>query len=752
MLNYALQNYLSKAKGLPFFYVVGDGEYGSILDEIKISGVQELKLSKFCNKDDKFPDLDAVIDYLLTADVNFNSNKWVIVGLGEYLALRGEAETEKTLQRLKTTTLGNARVVILLRSVAGQVKKMLSSDIKLQSQNRVFVSESPVTNINISCSNVDLSLCKKVGIKYLIEQFEQGKNGTLYVDTQLDISNSILPIEHIKTSYDGIKTKVYNFRLPETAGTDDQWTRFLKELSKFDNSIDKVFASYGVDEDFENDFYEKAIGNSYENWLYFVAVKSNLLKIKNKYLRFVLETTETFDQFKNNVLVAICNVSHKDRIFKELYADRKKLVKDFDLTDIEYFIGKNSIKLEESIYNLTDNTLLEKQAILDWVAKYGMNDIVMENYPALGIYLKLYNFNCGSNSQIFTEYFDLYKRQKVGNYIDSNFIMQLPYYSKKYSSLDTRDNALQSLSNDTNVFLFWIDALGVEYLAYITEIAKRKGLQIKVDIARAELPTITLNNKGFYESWSKEKRYKEERLDDVKHDENGGYSFENCKTPIHLAKELEILDEVIGRIANKLSLRECSKVVIASDHGASRLAVINEVETKIPTETKGEHSGRCCKAFDECALNNVVEENGYFVLTDYSRFAGSRKANVEVHGGASLEEIIVPIITLSLKSPVSLEIQVLGNDEIYLDRKNGVTLNLYISTVENKNQVRLVINNKPYIAQCIDKKHFTIQLPDIKRAKIYEAEIYDGDNLIGEIKFTVKNKLGGNNSDFDDLF
>ena len=34
-------------------------------------------------------------------------------------------------------------------------------------------------------------------------------------------------------------------------------------------------------------------------------------------------------------------------------------------------------------------------------------------------------------------------------------------------------------------------------------------------------------------------------------------------------------------------------------------------------------------------------------LPNYDRFKGSRKANVEVHGGATLEEVTVPIIEIS---------------------------------------------------------------------------------------------------------
>ena len=72
-------------------------------------------------------------------------------------------------------------------------------------------------------------------------------------------------------------------------------------------------------------------------------------------------------------------------------------------------------------------------------------------------------------------------------------------------------------------------------------------------------------------------------------------------------------------------------------------------------------------------------------LSDYGRFKGSRKANVEVHGGASLEEVIVPIITLTLRNNSSVEIRVLDKDEIHPDRHLGTTVKLSPSKNPLKN-------------------------------------------------------------------
>ena len=84
------------------------------------------------------------------------------------------------------------------------------------------------------------------------------------------------------------------------------------------------------------------------------------------------------------------------------------------------------------------------------------------------------------------------------------------------------------------------------------------------------------------------------------------------------------------------------------------------MEEKYETDTKGEHSGRCCKYFDGCDIENAIAENGYIILTDYGRFKGSRAANVEAHGGASLEETVIPLITLSLRNSTDVSVKVLS--------------------------------------------------------------------------------------------
>lgn len=131
-------------------------------------------------------------------------------------------------------------------------------------------------------------------------------------------------------------------------------------------------------------------GLEYRNWLVFLYFKANTDKIQNSYLKLVVDGTLNFEDFKTNLMVKITEFSHKDRYFRRLYDERKKLLKDFPEEDIAIFVMANKIEQEESIYRLTDNTLLEKKAAIKWVVQNGFNEAISYVYPALAAYLKKY--------------------------------------------------------------------------------------------------------------------------------------------------------------------------------------------------------------------------------------------------------------------------------------------------------------------------------------------------------------------------
>ena len=754
MLCIPIENYLKTPQGLPFFCSVGDAEYCLFLETLKQTGLKLIRVSDFCTKDDKFPDLDEMIDYFRTADVDYRDNKYVVVGLGEYLALRGTDEITTELNRLKTTTLGNARVVLLLRGINSYVNELAANDKKLTGQERVYISSNPLTNLAATNVIHDVGMVPQKGIKWLLRSYEDGVSGNVLFSSSRTFSSSIIPVSVITGAYSALKYSIKDFPLSEQYGTDELWENLFKELQKKSYSFSAVLERYGVEDNFEDDIYAKCSGIQFKNWLYFISLKINAERIQNAYLAWVAKETDSWCEFKTNLLVFITKLAHTDKAFKKMYTERKKLLKEFPDSDIAIFIKQNAIDPSEEIYRLTDNTQIERRQILSWVAHHEWNAAYAYVYPLLSSYLQKFIFDCGSLSNEVTTYFEQYKTQKVANQLSDAFLAQVENWGKtyKYSRIQTRDNAIKIIPERQSAFLYWIDAMGVEYLALIVELAKRKGLSVHIDIGRAELPSLTEHNKSFFDNWDGIGKYKEEALDDIKHHDKGGFFFTNCEDPIHLESEIAIIEKAINFAATKLAMRECKSFVITSDHGASRLAVLKRQEEKYSTETGGEHSGRCCKVFDGCDLTNCVEEKGYFVLTDYGRFKGSRAANVEVHGGASLEEVLVPIITLKLKKQDAVDIRVLNSDNIQADRKKGTTVQIYISDVDNPKNISIVIGSTKYKAVGDDSTHYTVLLEDIKRSKTCKADIYDGDNLLGNVEFKIKGKSGNVDSGFDSEF
>ena len=95
----------------------------------------------------------------------------------------------------------------------------------------------------------------------------------------------------------------------------------------------------------------------------------------------------------------------------------------------------------------------------------------------------------------------------------------------------------------------------------IESLVQKRDLAVNINIVRAELPTITAINRGFFDSWQGQKD-KCDELDKTKHHDTGGYNFTNNKLPIHLAKELDIITAVIDKAATELALRRFKRYLI----------------------------------------------------------------------------------------------------------------------------------------------------------------------------------------------
>jgi len=701
-----VKKYLTNDVSTPFFVVVDDSsEYDSIQDGI--GTFSPLHVSDFCATDDSFPNIDAICDAVSAATENT-----LLLGLGEYVSLSGNTNVVGKFKDLQTT----AKVVVLCRSIRGIINCLSSDDKKFNSRRVCFLK----TGASYCVFKVPptLPMPTKKGFKSLLSRLERGANDPLFVETLLPLKN----VRELHSAYEVIQQYEPSFSVPEVCLPDSLW------------------AEYFVDKNLEVD--------DLFHWRRFLKLK--LEPTADPYLRLVLEEAPDYDTYKKRVFSALLEVPSDEKQFSEYYAARKQLLEHVEDSDIAEYVAETKVKDNDRINYLTDNTSLERQAIIE--SLNGMSAVptaIKDKYPALNEYLHSFTFS-GDKGQLLTDYFDEYKRLKLTNRLTSEFHGQVRDLAadgnRPYNSLKTRGEVLDNIGK-ANAALYWIDALGAEYLGYIQSRANALGLKITVHAVRANLPTITSMNRDFYDTWSGIKTQTKD-LDKIKHEGEQDFNYQKVKTPIHLAAELQIIDKAIEWVKKELTGKDADKVIVISDHGASRLAAINEQECKWEMTAKGEHSGRCCLCSEaDVKSEYATEENGFWVLANYDRFKGGRKASVEVHGGATLEEVVIPLIEMTL---FDNKIEVINTTPVTTASfKKNAEITLFSKNALNNISVRVL--GKQYAAEAVGSNKHKIVFPDIKHESKYTAEVFEGDNLIGQVSFEVQSESGKtNDSDWFD--
>ena len=154
---------------------------------------------------------------------------------------------------------------------------------------------------------------------------------------------------------------------------------------------------------------------------------------------------------------------------------------------------------------------------------------------------------------------------------------------------------------------------------------------------------------------------------------------------------------------------------------------------------KGKHGGRCCKKCEfQGKLPPFVTESDnaeWYALANYDRFKGGRAADVEVHGGASIEEIVVPVIEFSLMDN-SIKVELL-NPIIKTTRHDSTIMLRFFSRQSIENFV-VEYQGKLYYGIVAEEGKIEVKLPK-PQAGEYKIKVFTGEKSLGMHKFTVSN-------------
>lgn len=543
--------------------------------------------------------------------------------------------------------------------------------------------------------------------------------------------------------------------IDESCGSVEQWNytfETIKNKKSFGLYIDEQFVST---KSLELSFQKWCKLNDNERWMYFLALKCYGCH-KNEYLEMAVKVSNTPNDVIKNIYNVLLNISHTDENFWNMYEKRNELINLIGEHPVHFvtdYCDWTLSKQKDAIYYLTSNTEFEIHLIFKLLNDYHedinkdeLTSILKHVYPALYEYLKPYNYK----NELLNKYFNDYKYLKALNYISPEFmnLVEEQAIKREYNAiLPARWEKTEGIANK-NTIIYFIDAMGVEYISFLLNQCQKNNLLAYVTLCHSEIPSITKENKEFIDVFVKDgatlangnNGYK--KLDELKHHGEESFSdYTREKLPIHLAEELKLLSELIRNVAKDLQNGNYDKVVLISDHGASRLAVIKEQELQHEMKTKGIHSGRCCPKVEtdvqpECS----TESDKYWVIANYGRFKGGRAANVEVHGGATLEEVVVPIIEITKKA-TKYQFEVLTPDIKFSKRKKDAKVKIF-----SKNKLRNISIKVSGIDKIIDvistdEHTFTINIPELQIKGNYSLSVYLDDNLLAEgLNFTATNQ------------
>ena len=689
---------------------------------------------------------------------------YVLVGISQALMLRDASILEAALDELLGQSIRGYGVV-LLDHCEQVLEKFVRRDIRVE-QRVVFVDGESSILPQIKLAKTlehcveDQSVQSFSQLLARLEKLTDAQGERQPIFTVLSslpsrlFQRAIYPISDADGIYASLAAQYADIggATKQTYGTETQWSWLGEQMQPYRSFAELVCNVFGSTTNLSAHWSDVTERNGEDTaWLLWLSLKV-FGEQNNRYLSDVLSHSEQYETFEEHLYLDLAEIEVEHPNFEELLWERRRLLKQFpeNLPLIDRYCDKLGRHQKNAVFYLSEESEREKYEFLRCLSLYAytreeLSRAVNRMSKALALYMSEFRFDL-SNTKLpeseaslrdaFTRYFAEYKVQKLTNRLDSAFLETVNEYAvaRPYNKLQPR-SSIVSRMDKKQMQLFFFDSLGVEYLSFILAKCEEYGLLSEVSIGRCELPSITEKNKEFLQYFPDGNWCKIEQLDEMKH-HSQIYNYQKCVYPTHLFEELEVIEEQLRKIQSMLLQGMVEKALIVSDHGASRLAVRygHEVAASIALEESGEHSGRCCPADEDPDLPFAAYEDGYAVLANYERFKGGRKANVEVHGGASLEEVLVPVIVLS-KKPSHLEICFV-NPVIPFGHATELTLYSNIPL----QHPRIYVKGEPYDGVFVeDQRHAKFSLPNIKRKGSYTADVYDGGkNLSITLEFQIQ--------------
>ena len=415
--------------------------------------------------------------------------------------------------------------------------------------------------------------------------------------------------------------------------------------------------------------------------------------------------------------------------------------------------------LQTKLKLLTGQTHEERTKILELVSQAlreerpmtDLQPLLEERYPDLLRYLRPPAHLSGE----LRTYMEAYKRSKIADC----FSRELSDMAGQIDCLAfrTRGSLLYSLKGAAQPpYFLWFDGLGIEWIDLLLE--KMKGMDptvtlLKAEIGTAVLPTVTAANmaKADPETISEKKM---DDMDTLSHIRDRS----DCNYCSIVAKQFELVGTIARRILETIREHPDREVVVTADHGMSRMAAKGFHLTQgvtPPPKAEVLERGRYCilpAGAPSPNLSNTRIDGNIVAFCTHNHFTSPGYAPGEVHGGASPEEWLVPILRFAKagqKNTAAKHIAYrLAASDVFLGADGAAVLT--VNTEEAAERLVAEVQGARFRGASADGRTWTIRIPGLTAGDRYSVRIYP-NGLFTEKEETVFVKRRGLTVD-DDLF
>lgn len=718
---------------------------------------ETLPLSKFCEGKDTAPNINRVSAALKKA-----KKSQFVSPLSEYLRIIPE-QAEPVIQKFikadyQNNDNGKLRIYFLMYRMKSLLRTIPSDDPRAKDCIILFeTDEESDYKLTIIQKDLDVKLSGNEidGFRSYLEYWEANPDKPLILHTDNAIhfeKNHFFDDVHvIVTSYDLIR---YQYGLPasvfEELGTDEDWNNLVKVIIREGSFEDACRSTLSINR-YSASLYERWNQYSpFQKWLLWLWARQ---QSGRNYEIVVAKACKTSAEFLDGLYCGIINYLRDDK-FDRFYEERKRILTTIKAVPTENFWSQlSSLSRIDALSCLTCLTDIEQKTIFEIIADFSYQQrnkvipILQYVYPSLFYYLQNDKQpNSADLSSDHEQYFNEYKWLKATDTLSEEFIAKVKRIaSEKGSSvfqMESRNHYVTEHYDDRTSILF-VDGMGVEYVDYLAHLFSdldEQQYSVKFEAGFCTLPSITEINKDFMNGRNTVEPPVRE-LDELKHANNAH--------PESLIKQFHILDGLKNRVLGLL-VGNIHRIIIAADHGTSRMAVkvrntkYDNVYPK-PADVSIYKYGRFCEGTeDEPKYPTAINYNERLIFADYSRFVQTGAPIDEIHGGASLEEWIVPIITVerfSGKKPETVEVKPKSTKYKPTLGTKQVKVEFFISG-KKRNTVSARIKGNSYKCEWVDGTYSFTFVPS-KEDDSLTVKIADG-GILGQFDIEIEQGIKKN--------